>query len=194
QSLSFYTGQVQVLKSKYHIEVTSSPGQKLVDFGKREEVPTNPVPMKREISIFSDLVSLYRLYKLIKKLKPKVVHASTPKAGLLGMFAAFLNRTPVRIYFVHGLRYEGTKGLKRRLLIQMETLSCKLATHVFAVSNGTKKTLKEDKITSKYIQIIWNGSVNGIDTKQFDAKVTPNPAIDDNIIPEGSFVYGYVGR
>src|SRR5690606_6849592 len=109
QSLNFYKGQVQVLKNKYHIEVASSPGQRLDTFGKVEDVPVHHVPMKREISIFSDLLSLYRLFKLIKKTKPKVVHASTPKAGFLGMLAAFFNRTPVRIYFVLGLRYEGTR-------------------------------------------------------------------------------------
>src|SRR5690606_20645285 len=162
QSLNFYKGQVQVLKSKYHIEVASSPGQRLDTFGELEEVPIHPVPMKREISILSDLVSLYRLFKLIKKVKPKVVHTSTPKAGFLGTLAAFLNRTPVRIYFVLGLRYEGTQGFKRKFLMQMESLSCKLATHVFAVSKGTKKTLLEEEITSKNISLIWNGSINGI--------------------------------
>src|SRR5690606_37426114 len=194
QSLNFYKGQVQVLKSKYHIEVVSSPGQRLDTFGELEEVPIHPLPMKREISIFSDLISLFRLYILIKKIKPKAVHASTPKAGFLGMLSAFLNRTPVRIYFVLGLRYEGTRGVKRRFLMFIESLSCKLATHVFAVSNGTKKTLKEDKITAKHIQIIWNGSINGIDTKQFNADLSPSPSIDKSLIPDGSFIFGYVGR
>jgi len=194
QSLNFYKGQVQVLKTKYHIEVASSPGQRLDTFGELEEVPIHQVPMKREISIFSDLVSLYRLFKLIKKVRPKVVHASTPKAGFLGMLAAFLNRTPVRIYFVLGLRYEGTKGFKRKFLMQIERLSCKLATDVFSVSKGTKKTLVEEGITSKDINIIWNGSINGIDTKQFDFNSTPAPTIDQSLIPEGSFIFGYVGR
>jgi len=194
QSLNFYQGQVQVLKTKYHIEVASSPGQRLDTFGELEEVPINPVPMKREISIFSDLLSLYRLFKLIKKIKPKVVHASTPKAGFLGMLAAYLNRTPVRIYFVLGLRYEGTSGFKRKFLMWMESLSCKLSTHVFAVSKGTKKTLLEQKITNKEVQIIWNGSINGINTSQFNLEATPCANIDKNLIPEGSFVFGYVGR
>ncbi|HLV62937.1 glycosyltransferase family 4 protein [Galbibacter sp.] len=194
QSLNFYKGQVQVLKSKYHIEVASSPGQRLDSFGEVEDVPVHSVPMKREISIFSDLQSLYRLYRLIKKLKPKVVHASTPKAGFLGMLAAYLNKTPVRIYFVLGLRYEGTKGFKRRFLMWMESLSCKLATHVFAVSKGTRKTLLDEKITSKEVRIIWNGSINGINPNQFDVKATPKAAIDHSLIPEGSFVFGYVGR
>lgn len=194
KSLTFYKGQVQVLKSKYNIEVISSPGQKLDAFGELEDVRIHPVLMKREISIFSDLVSLYKLFKLIKKIKPKAVHTSTPKAGFLGTLAAFLNKTPVRIYFVLGLRYEGIRGLKKKFLMLMESLSCRLSTHVFAVSHGIKKTLIENKITSKDILIIWNGSINGIDIQQFNVDATPNPTIDKSLIPEGSFIYGYVGR
>src|SRR5690606_25956050 len=146
KSLTFYKGQVQVLKSKYNIEIVSSPGQKLDAFSELEGVRVHPVLMKREISIFYDLVSLYKLFKLIKKIKPKAVHTSTPKAGFLGTLAAFLNRTPVRIYFVLGLRYEGIHGMKRKFLMLMERLSCRLSSHVFAVSHGIKKTLVADKI------------------------------------------------
>lgn len=194
QSLNFYKGQVQVLKTKYHIEVASSPGQRLDTFGELEDVSIHPIPMKREISILSDLISLYRLFKLIRRIRPKLVHASTPKAGFLAMLAAFLNRTSVRIYFVHGLRYEGTQGFKRKFLIHMESLSCKLATHVFAVSQGLKKTLLEKRITSKDVNVIWNGSINGINTEQFDINSTPVAIIDKSLIPEGSFIFGYVGR
>lgn len=193
-SLTFFKGQVQVLKSKYHIEIASSPGEKLDAFGQLEEVATHGIPMKREISIFSDLVSLVRLSNLIGKLKPKIVHASTPKGGFLGMLAAYMNNTPVRIYFVLGLRYEGVKGLKRSFLKLMEKMSCRLATHVFAVSHGTKKTLMEEKFTSKNIQIIWNGSINGIDTKKFNMATTPHPSIKNSLLPQGSIIFGYVGR
>lgn len=193
-SLTFFKGQVQVLKKEYNIEVVSSPGEKLDTFGSLEDVPTHGIPMKREISIFSDLRSLFRLTRLIRKIKPKIVHASTPKGGFLGMFAAYINRTPVRIYYVLGLRYEGTKGLKRKFLRLMEVLCCKLATDVFAVSHGTKKTLIVDNITHEDIQIIWNGSINGIDTKKFNSATTPPPDIDKQLIPQGSLVFGYVGR
>lgn len=194
QSLNFFKGQVQVLKNKYHIEVASSPGERLHTFGELEKVPVYEIPMKREISLFSDVVSLWRLFNLIRNRKPKVVHASTPKGGFLGMLAAYFNRTPVRIYFVLGLRYEGTKGFKRRFLMKMEGISCALATHVFAVSHGIKKTLQSENITKKDISIIWNGSINGIDTAQFNLASTPTPHIDKRRIPEGSFIFGYVGR
>lgn len=194
KSLTFFKGQVHVLKGKYNIEVVSSPGQRLDDFGELEKVPVHEIPMKREISLFSDVISLWKLFKLIRKRKPKAVHASTPKGGFLGMLATYLNQTPVRIYFVHGLRYQGAKGFKRSFLMRMEYLSCKLATHIFAVSNGIKKTLIEDRITSKDIQIIWNGSVNGIDTGQFNPESTPKAHIDKSLIPRGSFIFGYIGR
>ena len=126
--------------------------------------------MEREISIFKDFVSLFKLIKLFQKIKPKVVHGNTPKGGLLSMIASWFTMVPVRIYCVHGLRYQGVNGIKYFLLKNMERLACLCSTHVFTVSFGVRKILKEDKITSKMVEVIWNGSVNGIDSERFSSE------------------------
>ena len=74
------------------------------------------IPMERELSPLKDLVSLLRLYTVLRRLRPAIVNAGTPKAGLLGMIAACAVGVPVRIYFLLGLRLETTHGVKRFVL------------------------------------------------------------------------------
>jgi len=192
-SLMFFKGQVGVLKKKFDIEIISSSGELLDKFRENEKVKTYPIEMKREIAFFNDLVSLFKLVKLFIKTKPKIVHSSTPKAGLLGMVASWITKVPIRIYYIHGLRYQGAEGIKRKILLTMEKLTCRFATDIFSVSFGVKDILEKDKITSKKINIIGNGSVNGIDTDYFSSdKVTDR--LENLNIKKNDFVFGFVGR
>lgn len=194
-SLSFFKGQIQILKETFDIELISSAGKNLKKIAKQERVSSFALEMKREISILHDIKSLLQLISLFLKRKPYVVHGSTPKAGLLSMIAAWLTKTPVRIYYIHGLRYHGATGIKKKILMVMEKLSCFFATNVFSVSNGVKSELKANKITNKEIKVIWNGSVNGIDTKYFSTENTSNEQIKEKYaILDQDFVYGFVGR
>src|SRR5882672_11844596 len=97
------------------------------------------VPMEREIAPLRDLASLWRLWQIMRALCPAVTNVGTPKAGLLGGLAAWLNRVPCRFYTLHGLRFETTKGLKRRLLIYAERLACRFAHRVICVSQSVRE-------------------------------------------------------
>lgn len=194
-SFHFFKGQIRVLKKGFDIEFVSSPGDKLDYFSNLEGVASHGIPMNREISVFQDFVSLFKLIKLFKKIKPDVIHGNTPKGGLLSMIAGWLVGVEHRIYCVHGLRYEGAKGFKRKLLINMERMACKLATDVFTVSFGVQKTLKEDGIYKKKVNIIWNGSVNGIDTDFFSDSEVDSSTIKKQLkLTSKNFVFGFVGR
>lgn len=196
KSLGFFKGQVQILKNEFNVEVLSSSGNRLENFCKEENVKGHVVEMERDISILKDIVSFFNMIKCLFKIKPYCVHGNTPKGGLISMCSAWLLRVPKRIYYVHGLRYEGTNGTKRKLLIGMERLSCFFATDIFAVSKGILLTLSKDKITSKKINVIHYGSINGLDTKRFNLDTIKefNCAREQYDIPHNNFVYGFVGR
>lgn len=151
--------------------------------------------MAREISLFSDLVSLLKLILFFYKNQPDILHANTPKGSLLSLTAACICKVPTRIYYVHGLRYQGTTGLKKKLLMSMEKISCIFASDIIAVSKGVREVLHTDKITKKKIIVIWNGSVNGIDLNYFDANHREVQTIRPQYsITEPDFVFGFVGR
>lgn len=193
-------GQLQFLNQFYQVTAIADEN----DAGswetimEREKINVKKIPMKREISILSDLKSLRLLFLFFLKEKPYIVHSNTPKASLLGMIAAFMAGVPHRIYTVTGLRFEGDKGFKRRLLIVMEKITCLAATKVIPEGNGVKQTIIEHKITRKQLNIIGNGNINGIDSVYFNpVSINQTDKVKlkkDLNICDKDFVYVFVGR
>ena len=195
QSLIFFSGQVKSLKKKFDVEVVSSSGELLTEFSTTEDVNYHIVDMERDISILKDLKSLYKMVQLFLKIKPNFVHGNTPKAGLISMISGWICRVPHRIYYIHGLRYQGSTGTKKFLLMTMERVACLLATDIFVVGQGVMDALYKDKITKKLVKLIGFGSINGTDVDYFHKTNSSIPAVDTNTkIAEGDFVYGFVGR
>ena len=194
-SFVFFKGQLLRLREKFDVTLISSPESALRETADFNKVKSHGIKMAREISLFSDVISLFKLVLYFSKEQPDLLHANTPKGSLLSLTAAWLCKVPIRIYYIHGLRYQGTTGFKRKLLMTMEKISCYFATQIIAVSNGVREVLHEDHITKKKIKVIWNGSANGIDLKYFD----PNHPEVHNVRPqyaitEDDFVFGFLGR
>ena len=161
-------GQLRMLSEHYEVVGVSSPGEELDKVAQREGIRTIAVPMERKISPFKDLVSLFRLIRLFHREKPWMVHSLTPKAGLLAMTAAWICRVPVRIHMFTGLVFPTTSGLKQKILMATDSITCACATNVLPEGKGVKRDLEHFRITSKPLQIIGNGNINGIDLEFFD--------------------------
>ena len=128
---SFCRGVLKELRQEgYDVVAVSSPGPELQEVEKREGCRTIAVPMQRHISPMSDLKSLWRMTRVMRREHPAIVHSMTPKAGLICMIAAWLARVPVRIHTFTGLVWPTATGLKRRLLMFTDWLTCACATHV----------------------------------------------------------------
>ncbi len=93
-------------------------------------VTVEHLPFVREPSPIADLRALWATIRLIRRLRPTIVNASTPKAGLLGMLAAWMCRVPVRVYVVRGFRFETATGWRRRLFRSLEWIAIHSANHV----------------------------------------------------------------
>ena len=204
---SLIKGQLKFLSSEFEVIGVSNNTGVLAMVGEREGIRTIEVPMHREISLFSDIKCLWLLYRLFRKEKPDIVHANTPKGSMLSMIASKLASVPHRFYTVTGLRYQGASGLFRTLLMTMERISCYCATKVIPEGEGVKKTLLEDKITSKEMHIILNGNVNGIDTEYFNPDLFNRDRTDNKLytgnkkdirrdlnLKEDDFVFIFIGR
>lgn len=194
-SLIFFKGQLLALNKEFAITLISSPEPELLETAILNNVKSYGLAMKREISLLDDIISLLKLIIYFFKQRPDVVHGNTPKGSFLSMVASWFCRIPVRIYYVHGLRYQGTQGAKKSLLMWMEKISCFFATDIIAVSNGVKLLLLQDKITQKPITVIWNGSVNGIDLETFDADHSEIVDVRSKYgIDQTDFLFGFLGR
>ncbi|MCI5165707.1 MAG: glycosyltransferase family 1 protein [Candidatus Electrothrix sp. GM3_4] len=198
ESLFFFRGQVRFMEERgIEVHVIASSGQLLDIFSKNEGVAVHPVEMLRAISPLRDIIAIWRICILFKHYQPDIIHAHTPKGGLLGMLAAFFSQTPVRIYTVHGLPYVTATGIKRTLLRLTEKISCSLAHKVFCVSHSLAKQLQDEKIcSSKKIRVIHNGSINGADAiGHFNPERFNKKNVRASLgIPDDTLVIGFVGR
>lgn len=124
--------------------------------------------MSRAITPLQDLQSIWKLYRLLKKEKPHIIHSHTPKAGLIGMIAAYLARVPVRIHTVAGLPLMETQGVRRKVLIAVEKITYFFASRIFLNSVELEAFIKAEYYDrpDKAV-LIANGSSNGIDVDFF---------------------------
>ena len=117
QTCLVLASRLRALRSAgFLVTVVSSPGELLNRTAANEGVEQVALPISRQIAPFADLVSLIRLCRLLRKIRPDVVEFSTPKAGLLGILAAMFCGVPGRVYMLRGLRLETAAGWKRSLL------------------------------------------------------------------------------
>lgn len=186
-------GQLSMLNEHYEVVAVSSPGPELEKVSRREGVRTVAVAMERKISPFKDLVSLFRLIRLLRKERPWMVHSLTPKAGLLTMLAGWICRVPVRMHTFTGLVFPTTTGLKQRILMATDWLTCACATVVNPEGQGVKRDLERFHITTKPLPIIGNGNINGIDLDYF-ARTEEVEEAAASIRKEGVTTYCFVGR
>lgn len=200
QSLGFIKGLVSHLKTNgYEVEVLSSPGELLEQFSQTLHVCAHAVEMPRRITPMGDLRSLVKVWRVLRHTKPAIVHAHTPKGGLLGILGAWFAHVPIRIYHIHGLPLVTAKGYKRVLLRWSERISCLLANQVLCVSHSVREvTLRERLCPPSKIKVLLNGSIGGIDAVAFDPNqynvTAQNEVRRQWSIPPDSPVLGFVGR
>ena len=128
-------------KDGYEIVAVSSPDSVLDEIKNREGVKIYAVPMERHISPVKDLRSLWGLIRAFRKERPMMVHSMTPKAGLLSMMAAWICRVPVRLHTFTGLVFPTATGIKKKILIFTDRLTCACATHIVPAGEGVKNDL-----------------------------------------------------
>jgi glycosyltransferase involved in cell wall biosynthesis len=171
ETLHFFQGQVGFMRA-HGVEPTMvcAPGPYAVEFERRNGVPVVGVPLERRITPLRDLVAVWRIWRVLRRVRPHIVHAHTPKGGLLGTLAAWLARVPVRVYHIRGLPAHGAAGLRRRLLMATEAVSCRLAHRVLCVSGSVRDAAVADGLCpASKVRVLGEGTGNGVDAEgRFD--------------------------
>jgi glycosyltransferase involved in cell wall biosynthesis len=79
--------------------------------------------LQREVKPFRDIKSLFEVIKLLKNIKPDIVHLHSSKAGVVGALACFLSRVK-SVYTVHGFVFlEPMNIIKKIIYISLEFCS-----------------------------------------------------------------------
>src|SRR5690606_7685612 len=96
------------------------------DFSKK--VTLIEVEMEREISPVKDVLSTIKLYKIIKKVKPDIIHLHSSKAGVIGRIAS-KSCTNAKVYYTpNGYSFvrQDISPFKKKLFKTIEYLTNKL--------------------------------------------------------------------
>ena len=193
QSLGFVKDMLPDLMQKYKVVLLSSPGTKLDEAKAQYGVKTIAVPMERHISVMKDFVSLCRLIIIFLRERPDMVHSMTPKAGMLCMLAGWMTWVPVRVHTFTGLVFPTSTGMKRRILMFTDWLTCACATHVIPEGEGVKADLLNNGITKKPLQVLGYGNVKGVDLSYY-VRSEELKVKSEELKTDGVFTFLFVGR
>ena len=165
---AFLINHLKVLSVLYEITVlvnTNNPNF-LSELGVDAKVV--PLRIARDISLVSDLICLIKLIKILHQENFASVQSITPKAGLLGMLAAWVLRVPLRIHTFQGEVWVTKTGFIRLLLIFIDKLVSKLATNLIIVSPSERLFLVGKKIIDdKKCVVFGHGSISGVNIERF---------------------------
>lgn len=115
----------------------SSREEDLVRYSARG-VPLFEIPMRRQIMPLADLVSLVRLVRCARRVRPDVLHAHSAKAGFLARLAGTWCRVPV-VYTPHVFPFLMQCGKRRRKLYRALERSVRgLTAALIAVSEAER--------------------------------------------------------
>lgn len=154
------------------------------------------VPLERKISLWNDLLALFILSRLFWRERFEIVVTIVPKAGLLGMLAAWLTRVPRRVHIFQGEVWASRRGPLRWLLKTIDGLTARFATHVLVVSASELAFLENEGVVPiGKAKVLGPGSICGVDTERFKADPIARAHVRQKFeIPERAIVCVFLGR
>ena len=184
-----------IQQAGYEVVAISSPGSNVSTI-EAAGIRHVPVSMTRAISPWADLVSLVRLYRLMRRERFTIVHTHTPKPGLLGQLAARMARVPIVVNTLHGFYFhEHMAPRSRQFYIFMEKIAALCSDRILSQNREDIQTAIEEGICSPE-KIMHLG--NGIDVTEFSPqRFTESDVVSAKRelgIPTDAPVVGFVGR
>ena len=121
-------------------------------------LPILEFPMRRAILPLTDLISAARLTRLVRRLKPDILHTHSSKAGFLGRLAGSWGGIPV-VHTPHAFPFlmEGG-GMKKKFYFFLERMIQRKTAALIAVSQEEAQAARRLGYPPERIHYIPNGS------------------------------------
>src|SRR3989339_791639 len=192
----FLKDHIQALSRYFEVTIVSNYTDNPEYQSTWEGLKIKDIPVSRAINLPQDLKAFCQLFYFIKKERFFVVHTITPKAGLIGMTAAFLAGIKIRIHTFTGQGWVTRRGMAFRVLKNIDRFFALLTTHAYADSPSQREFLIKKRIISqKKIKTMAHGSISGVDLKRFKPdRINREKIRKAFAVKEDSVVILYLGR
>ncbi len=187
-----------LLEKDFDITAVASPGELWARMEAVENLHCITIAIARAPAPFSDLISLFKLYRLFSDQGFDIVHSSTPKAGLLCAIAAKLAGTPIRLHTFTGQVWATKQGFWRLLLQFWDKLIVRLNTQCYTDSLSQRDFINQEGIgDTRSVKVLGRGSLSGVDLKRFNRGLWVNFESDirqELELSDKDFIVTFVGR
>jgi len=183
----------------YEVVGISSPGLEVPAIEAAGIQHISVIMTRNPFTPLQDLRALWQLYRVFRRERFTIVHTHTPKAGILGRWAAKLAKVPVIVHTSHGFVFhENSPWLWRRFFVVLEKIAAYCSDLIFSVNHEDIETaIREGICNPDKIVPLGNGGI-GIDITLFDPDRFPPDHIARKRLevglPNGASVVGFVGR
>lgn len=151
----------------------------------------------RDINLFSDIASFFRIVSIIRKEKPEVVHLNSSKIGGLGALAARLCGVKRIVFTCHGWAFNEERGLLSLWLIRIVSWLTVVFSHL-TITVSHRDTVDGEKMpgSKNKIRLVHNG----VKTPEFKPRKEARARIVDIAKTQGvdisdtDFLLGAVGE
>ncbi len=141
----------------------------------------------------SDIIAFIKLFRIINRFRPDIVHTHTAKAGTLGRVAAVFLGVKVKIHTFHGHVFHSYFGkIKTRIFILIERFLGLFTDYVITISDAQKKEIGDiyKIISLDKIRVI----KLGFDLAGFKKGIQAGKVKKELGISPGAVVIGIIGR
>jgi glycosyltransferase involved in cell wall biosynthesis len=193
---AFLYNHIKELSKFYKITVITNNKNKNFITGKLKGITVIDIKFSRKINLFNDVICLFHLFTIFCTKKFDVVTTITPKAGLLGIFAAFFAFIPIRIHCFTGQIWATKFGWKRSFFKFIDKFINYMTTRNIVDGKSQYNFLLRENIISKKTSIVFaNGSICGVDLARFKPNKDTRLLLRKSYgIPNSAFVFLFVGR
>ena len=139
---SFLNISIKKLSKRNFIYIYSNLGEvkSFLDF-ESKTIRFIHIPIKRNISLLSDLKCFFKLLFYMFRDRPDITITLTPKGGLLGITTSFLTGIKKRVHYYTGQVWVTKKGLLKKLLKLIDKIIFNMCTDALSDSYHQKKFL-----------------------------------------------------
>ena len=117
-------------KHEFEVQVAFGQPGRLADALARAGIETYSIAaLQRDVSLVADFRSFLELWRLLRTMRPDIVHLNSSKAAGLGALAARITRVPRVVFTVHGWPFAERRNLVWRMFAFLASWKTAILSH-----------------------------------------------------------------